>query len=109
MVVSVDPPPPSGLQLVTSGRVVYWRGPSPYHFVPVDDEGCAAIHEVAPLVTYGWGVVPVSAQLGNTTFTTSLLPKNGGYLLPLKDAVRRAEGVECDDLVTVHVHIEPRR
>ena len=38
------------------------------------------------MATYGWGVIPVVARIGDVEFETSLFPKDGGYLLPLKDA-----------------------
>lgn len=56
-------------------------------------------------VTYGWGMVPVRATLGATTWTTSLWPRSGSYVLPLKDAVRRAEGVDEGDPVVVRVAV----
>lgn len=59
----------------------------------------------APAVTYGWGMVPVAASVRGTAFTTSLIPKGGGYLVPLKDAVRAAEGLGVDDVVTVRLRI----
>ncbi len=83
------------------GEVFQWRGPAPYYYVAVPDAEAEAIAAVAPLVTYGWGVIPVTGRLGATMFTTSLFPKAGGYLVPLKDAVRRAEGVGDGDDVTV--------
>jgi len=89
-----------------SGEVVHWRGPSPYHFVPVPAEAAETIAEVAAAVSYGWGVIPVRAELGDTVFTTSLFPKDGGYLVPLKDAVRRAEAVEFGDIVSVVLHLD---
>ena len=46
-------------------------------------------------------VVADEGRLGGTSFTTSLFPKDGTYLIPLKDAVRRAEGIELGDVVTV--------
>ena len=51
------------------------------------EQESADIGEVARTATYGWGVVPVEARIGDITFTTSLFPKDGGYLLPLKNAV----------------------
>ena len=45
---------------------------------------------VASIVSYGWGVIPVTARIGTTTWTTSLFPKDGSYLVPLKDAIRKA-------------------
>jgi hypothetical protein len=61
---------------------------------------------MASSVTYGWGMIPVSAQVGDTPFTTSLYPKDGGYVVPLKDAVRRAEGLELGDSVTIRLHVD---
>jgi hypothetical protein len=88
-----------------AGRVLEWRGPSPYYFVPVPDEECADIHEVAAMATYGWGVIPVAARVGRVDFTTSLFPKDGGYLLPLKDAVRRPQRITAGDEVTVELTV----
>ena len=84
-----------------SGPLVEWRGPSPYHFVALPPEACDDVRDLAAEVTYGWGVVPVSAVIGSTDFTTSLIPREGGYLLPVKDRVRRAEGLGIDDVVVV--------
>ena len=87
------------------GQVVYWRGPSPFHFVPVPATEAAEIRLIAPIVTYGWGVIPVRVRIGRTSFTTSLFPKNGGYLVPIKDVVRRAEAISVGDAVTVQLAI----
>ncbi|WP_075301298.1 MULTISPECIES: DUF1905 domain-containing protein [unclassified Pseudonocardia] len=92
-----------------SGEIVHWRGPSPFHFVRLPDELAAEVAEVSRDVTYGWGMVPVDAALGATRWTTSLFPKNGGYLLPVKDVVRRTEGVDVGDVVTVSMEIRVRR
>ena len=89
------------MELAFEGVVIEWRGPSPYFFVPVPEPESADIDEVRNAVTYGWGVVPVTARVGATEFTTSLFPKDGGYLVPVKDAVRRAERLELGDLVNV--------
>lgn len=93
------------MELTFEGTVWYWRGPAPYHFVTVPEGEAAAIADVASAVTYGWGMIPATVRVGDTTFTTALWPKNGGYIVPLKDAVRRAEGIEVDDDVTVTLTI----
>jgi len=85
------------IQIAFSGEVIYWRGPSPFHFVTVPADGCAEIRAVASLVTYGWGVIPVTVRIGATEWTTALFPKDGGYLVPIKDVVRRAEGLALGD------------
>lgn len=69
------------------------------------EEAAAALREIARDVTYGWGMIPVSVRIGRTAFTTSLWPKDGGYVLPIKDAVRRAEAVDDGDTVTVRLAI----
>jgi len=52
--------------------------------------------------------VPVRARIGGTEWETSLLPKDGGYVLPVKVVVRRAEGIDEGDTVTVGLSVAPR-
>lgn len=94
------------MHLDVSGEVWFWRGPSPYHFVTVPPPQSAEIQAAAALVTYGWGMIPVAARLGVTRWTTSLFAKDGGYVVPLKDLVRKAEGIEVGDTVTVRLSID---
>ncbi|MFE5342384.1 DUF1905 domain-containing protein [Isoptericola sp. NPDC056578] len=94
------------MELEVRGEVFQWRGPAPYYYVAVPDAEAEQIAAVAPLVTYGWGVIPVTGRLGATTFTTSLFPKDGGHLVPLKDAVRRPEGVDDGDEVVVRLTLD---
>jgi hypothetical protein len=94
------------MDVEVTGEVIEWRGPAPYHFVVLPDDAASAVESVASRVTYGWGVIPVRGRLGGTDFTTSLFPREGGYWLPLKDAVRRAEDVELGDVVTVTITLD---
>ena len=82
-----------------------WRGPSPYYFVRVPDDESQMIRDLASMVTYGWGVIPVTATIGSSTVTTSLFPKDGGYLVPIKNAVRLPEKIEVGDSVHVTLSI----
>jgi hypothetical protein len=91
-----------------SGEVWYWRGPSPFHFVTVPDDQSAELESVSSLVTYGWGMIPVTARIGGTTWTTSLYPKDGLYVLPVKDKVRRSEDLDVGDLVEVDLTVQVR-
>ncbi len=93
------------MDLEFSGAVWTWRGPAPHHFVWVPEDDAARLGEVAAAVTYGWGMVPVTVHLGGSTWTTSLWPKDGGYVVPLKLAVRRAEGIEVGDTVAVRLEV----
>lgn len=94
------------MELEFSGEVVRWRGPAPHHFVAVPEPEAQRIREVARMATYGWGCIPVEGRLGSTDFTTSLFPKDGGYLVPLKVAVRRRERVELGDTVRLRIDID---
>lgn len=93
------------MDVTIEGDVFEWRGPAPFHFVRVPDAEAEAIRELSTIVSYGWGVIPVRGWVGGTEFTTSLFPRDGGYLVPLKDAVRRAEGVGLDDRVAIRLRI----
>lgn len=87
------------------GELWYWRGPSPYHFIRVPDDVAADLRVLSPVVSYGWGVIPVSVRIGESEFTTSLFPKDGGYLVPIKDVVRKAESLALGDAVLVEMTI----
>lgn len=92
------------MMLEFAGEVVEWRGPAPYHFVSLPPDEAELVDEVKAEVAY-WGVVPVTAWLGETSFTTSMFPREGTWFLPLKDAVRRAEGVGLGDVVDVRLSV----
>lgn len=88
-----------------TGEVIEWRGPAPFYFVRVPDDDAVRIREVASMVTYGWGVIPATVSVGATSVTTSLFPKDGGYLVPIKNAVRIPENLETGDVVSVTLEI----
>lgn len=96
------------MELEFSGPLWFWRGPSPFHFVTVPGAESEQIQEAAALVTYGWGMIPVAARIGSTHWTTSLFAKDGGYVVPVKAAVRRAEQVDVGDTVTLQLRITLR-
>lgn len=93
------------MELTFTGRVIEWRGPAPYYYLPLSPEAAEDVHDVRKMATYGWGVIPVTAVIGEVEFTTSLFPRDGGYLLPLKDAVRRPAGITVGDEVTAELTI----
>jgi hypothetical protein len=97
------------LEVDFEGEIIEWRGPAPFHFVAVPEDEVAIIKDVASAVSYGWGVVPVTARIGATEYTTSLFPKNGGYLVPVKDVVRRAERLAIGDEIAVRLSIDMSR
>jgi len=94
------------MHLEFSGEMWFWRGPSPYHFITVPEEESAELHAASALVTYGWGMIPVTARIDETVWTTSLFPKDGGYVVPVKDLVRNAEGLDVGDVVTIRLTVD---
>lgn len=93
------------MKLEFSGEVFYWRGPAPWHYVAVAEPAAVEISAIASAVTYGWGCIPATARIGATSWETSLFPKDGGYLVPVKAAVRKAEQIELGDVVGVTLQI----
>lgn len=87
------------------GELWEWRGPAPYYFVSVPDQESEDIRADADLVTYGWGMIPVTVEIGSHTFTTSLWPKDGRYIVPIRKAVRLAEELEDGDVVTIRMRL----
>lgn len=88
-----------------TSKIIYWRGPAPWFFVAMPAKQSRELKAVSSLVTYGWGVIPVHVRIGKTEFTTSLFPKDGRYLVPIKASVRKAENIEKGDKVTVRLEI----
>lgn len=93
------------MNITFSNKIWYWKGPSPFYFVTVPAEQSQDLKTVASAVTYGWGMLPVTVQIGATEWKTSLFPKDGGYIVPLKDSVRKAEQIGEGDEVTISLAV----
>ena len=91
-----------------SAELFEWRGPAPFYWLPLPEEVCDHVRAGAAATTYGWGVIPVRARIGATEWETSLLPRDGGYLLPVKQDVRNRERFGGGDTVTVALSVAPR-
>lgn len=89
-----------------SGEMWFWKGPAPWHFITVPEQNCAELAATSAVVSYGWGMIPVTARIGATEWKTSLFPKDGRYIVPIKAALRRAEGIEVADIVTVRLDVD---
>ena len=87
------------------GKIFFWKGPAPFFFVTIPAKPSRDIKAISILVTYGWGVIPVTVRIGKTEFQTSLFPKDGRYLVPLKVSVRKAEKLEKGDKVSIRLEI----
>jgi hypothetical protein len=94
------------VDLAFSGEIWFWKGPAPWHFITVPDEQCGELEARSASVTYGWGMIPVTAQIGDTEWKTSLFPKDGRYIVPVKTWVRRAEELDLGDTVAVRLTVD---
>ena len=88
------------------GEIWFWKGPAPWYFVTVPEERCMQLEASAPVVSYGWGMIPVTAGIGKTRWYTALWPKDGRYIVPLKANVRRAERLNLGDTVRVRLTVD---
>ncbi|MBX0329491.1 DUF1905 domain-containing protein [Oscillochloris sp. ZM17-4] len=93
------------MDITFDGELWVWKGPAPWYFVTVPAQQCHDLRTIAGSVTYGWGMIPVQVRIGKTTWKTSLFPKDGSYLVPVKASVRRAEHLEQGDTVTIRLEV----
>jgi hypothetical protein len=85
--------------------------PASWHFLTIagqaadDLHGTALMRRIEGGPKRGWGSLKVRATIGDTSWDTSIFPEKdaGGWLLPVKAAVRKAEGLIAGDAVTVTV------
>ncbi len=63
--------------------------------------GEIACHMAYWLIKYAWGMIPATVRIGKTEWKTALWPKDGLNVVPLKDSVRKAEGLQEGEVVTV--------
>jgi hypothetical protein len=89
------------LKFEISGTVIEWRGPAPFYFLPTPVEVAEEIELYKRELTYGWGVIPAKVTIGTTTVTTSLIPRDGSFYVPLKDAVRKPNGISLGDSINL--------
>lgn len=99
-----------------TGLLWLWSGPEgggSWHFLAIDGEAAEAIraHEVMRRLELGsgrgFGSVKVQARIGNMRWGTSVFPssENGGWVLPVKLAVRKAENLTAGDEAEVELNL----
>lgn len=85
-----------------------WRypGESAWHFITVPAHYAEDIRDLTSEQRRGFGSVRVVATIGSSTWATSIFPEksSGSYILPVKKAVRTAQGL--DDGAPTEVTLE---
>lgn len=89
-----------------NGKIWYWRGPAPWYYVTVPADQGQDLKSISGFVTYGWGMIPVRARIGRTEWVTSLFPKDGSYIVPIKASVRKAENLAEGDDVVIRLEVQ---
>jgi len=94
----------------TTATLWLWRSGksgTSWHFLTIDGQIAAEIRYAALGRTGGFGSIKVEARIGGTVWRTSIFPQrgSGGFILPVKAAVRKAETIGEGDLVTVKLRL----
>ncbi len=81
-------------------------GQGAWHFVTVPVEFTEPLRAASGPRT-GFGAVPVTAQLGQVVWKTSVFPEasSGCFVLPVKRAVRERNDIEAGDEVEVTLQV----
>ena len=88
-----------------TGTVIEWRGPAPFFFVATPPEVTQEIELYKRELSYGWGVIPANVTIGTTSATTSLIPRNLSFYIPLKDAIRKTNEIALGDQITLGLEL----
>lgn len=99
-----------GESFETTTTLWCWRSAGPgagWHFVTIDGQTSAEIRYAALGRTGGFGSIKVEARIGGTAWRTSIFPQreSGGFILPIKAAVRKSERIGEGDTVTVELRL----
>ncbi len=83
-----------------------YSGKGAWHFVTLPTDMAAEIKFFSG-THKGWGSIPVTVTLENSTWQTSLFPdsKANSYLLPIKAAIRKKHHLKADNTITLSLHI----
>ena len=78
-------------------------GDGGWHFVTLPPDVGADVHQLTAGARHGFGSVRVAVRVGGTAWRTSVFPEaaGGGYVLPVKKAVRTAERLTVGEPVHV--------
>lgn len=90
-------------QISFEGTIQRFPGPSGWHYVAVPDKYGSALKEQRRT----WGMYPITAHVGNTSWKTKLMMKKGGdFFIALKSDVRKKEELFVGDIVLISFQVE---
>ena len=86
-------------------EVIEWRGPAPFYFARTPETITREIEESAGHLSYGWGCIPATVTIGDTSIATALIPRDGSYFVPLKKSLRAAENIDESSTIAITLKI----
>lgn len=94
------------MEISFDAELYLWKPEASWVFVTLSADDSDAIDD-ATLRTGGFGSVKVNVQIGDTRWSTSLFPSKdeGAYVLPIKKDVRKAEGIDVGDSVSITIEL----
>jgi hypothetical protein len=95
------------LEYSFSAKLWLYSGEGAWYFITLPKEYAKEIKSLITAPRKGFGSLRVKAQIGSTTWTTSIFPdkKTSSYLLPVKKEVRAENNLRIDETVKVRLRI----
>ena len=95
------------LSFTVKGKVWRYPGPAGWYFVNLNRRDSARVRKLPLAKTVAWGYVRVKAKLGETAWDTTLFPAKGQiYMVAIKAAERKKEGIEAGDVARIEITVE---
>jgi hypothetical protein len=90
-----------GRQFKMRAKVWLYSGKAAWHFITLPKKQSAEIKAQFGMMKKGWGSLPVTVTIGNTSWKTSIFPdeRRGAYLLPIKADVRKKENISAGETI----------
>ena len=84
-----------------------YPGKAAWYFITIPPETAADIDYFFSIHKRGWGSLPVTVTVKETTWKTSIFPdkKTHSYLLPIKAEVRKKEGMQENQTISFALEI----
>ncbi|PJE76403.1 DUF1905 domain-containing protein [Candidatus Uhrbacteria bacterium CG10_big_fil_rev_8_21_14_0_10_48_16] len=87
---------------------IYSSEHASWYFVTLSTASARNLLKQAKKQRRGWGSIPVVVTVGKSVWKTSVFPNAdaGGYILPVKAKVRKAEGIEHGQTVSFAIEFD---
>jgi hypothetical protein len=85
------------------GTIQMFPGPSGWYYVAVPKKYTSDLKNQRGT----WGMYPIIAQVGNTSWKTKLMTKKGGdFFIALKSDIRKKEELSAGDIISISFQLE---